>query len=91
MITNAMFTTEPSFIAACEAAKVKPTTAQASKYRRGFGAAYTTEHNLPLGSLVKQHMRPETLDDVTPKGKTKPQSHGPYSATPGGTVVVKKK
>jgi hypothetical protein len=39
-ITNAEFKHTPEFIEACEAAEVKQTTRQASKFRRGVGLAY---------------------------------------------------
>lgn len=37
---NSLAATDSNFKAACEAAKLKPTGAQASKYRRKIGLAY---------------------------------------------------
>lgn len=39
-MTNSEFSQTKTFIAMCETANVKPTTRQASKYRRGLGAVY---------------------------------------------------
>ncbi len=39
-MTHAEFLKNDTFQAACSRAQVQPTTRQASKYRRGMGAAY---------------------------------------------------
>lgn len=88
-MSNAAFSTEPKFVAACEKAKevfgitVKPTAAQASKYRRGYGVAYNAERGQALGSRIDAHDRPETLEASRSTGKpSKINDYGPYSATP---------
>lgn len=88
-MSNAAFSTEPQFKAACEKAKevfgldIQPTAAQASKYRRGFGAAYNAEHGQPLGAKVNMRQRPEAQESQRTTGNPgKICDYGPYSATP---------
>lgn len=75
MMTNAAFSATPQFQAACAKVKetygitVEPAASQASKYRRGYGAAYTAEHGLPLGSKAKLKVRQETLECQQAGGK----------------------
>ena len=82
-MSNAAFAATDSFVAACAKAGVEPTAAQASKYRRGFGIAYTTEHGLAVGSRAQMKMR--TMDEGDEKKRpAKPQQYGPYSGNPNG-------
>jgi hypothetical protein len=83
MMSNAGYSTEAHFKAACEKAGIPPTAAQASKYRRGYGLAFTTEHGYPVGSKVHQKANPEALECQQSSGKTgKINDYGPYSSTP---------
>lgn len=82
---NKAYCAVPEFIAACEKAGIKPTSAQASKYRRGFGIAYTTQHGLALGSRSGFKERPGA--DLTPPSKRRAKidpekglHKGPYKA-----------
>ena len=88
-MSNAAYSTEAHFKAACQKAKevfgldIQPTAAQASKYRRGFGAAYNAEYNQTLGSRVGFKERPEVVELNRASGKPgKIMDYGPYSATP---------
>lgn len=52
MTHNEFAAINPEFRAACDEAGIKPTAAQASKYRRGFGLAYTKSRGFVKGSLI---------------------------------------
>lgn len=81
-MTNAAFSTEPKFVAACEAAGIPATTAQASKYRRKFGLAYTHEHGYTKGSRINEVSGDSSAQRGT--GNYKPMLAGPYSSNPNG-------
>lgn len=87
-MNNTEFSRDPKFVAACDKVQerygfeLKPSTAQASKYRRGYGAAYTAERAMQLGGRSGQHERAETVDDQRGRGVYVAQEYGPYSATP---------
>lgn len=88
-MSNAEFSTEPQFVAACQKANqafgldIKPTAAQASKYRRGFGAAYNAEHGQELGSRVMVRQRPEASEAQSSSAALgKINDYGPFSPTP---------
>jgi hypothetical protein len=83
MMSNAAYSTEAHFKAACEKAGIPATTAQASKYRRGYGLAFTTEHGYKTGSKVHEKTNSEALQCQRADGKAgKINDYGPYSATP---------
>ena len=95
---NKAYSTEPQFVAACAKAReafglsLEPSAAQASKYRRGFGAAYNAEHGRPAGSKVDMKgTRPEALEAQRATGRVKAQEYGPYSASPNRAPSPKKK
>jgi hypothetical protein len=85
-MSNAAFSAQDWFKALCDKAGLKEATAaQASKYRRGFGIAYTTSKNKTLGSKVDENKGPDELADAQRTQGGKPSrinDYGPYSATP---------
>lgn len=81
-MNNAGYSTEPHFVKACEAAGIPATAAQASKYRRGYGLAFTTEKGFAAGSRVQE--KASELSEAQAAGG-KPgviNDYGPYSTTP---------
>ena len=68
--TNAAFAkTDAAFREACEQAGIEPTIRQASKFRRGFGLAFTTRKSQPAPAVPTPapavEPEPETVDLAT--------------------------
>jgi hypothetical protein len=98
-LSNKEFTLDPAFIKACEMAKeaygldIKPTAAQASKYRRGFGAAFNAERaKEDRGSKTGLKSGPTaSFDAQRSDGRMVPQEYGPYAPKGLCNVWPKKK
>jgi len=80
-MTNAEFAkVDQAFIQGCVEASVEQTARQASKFRRGFGAAYNAMKKRPVASRVDQKVRLEALYNDRFQGRRLGQFYGPYAA-----------
>lgn len=73
---------DQNFKEGCSKAGIPETSAQYSKWRRGYGLAYTTFHNLSLGSRINEKSGYEFSDQKASGNPAKINDYGPYSATP---------
>lgn len=86
-MSNAAFSAQDWFKELCSKAGLKEATAaQASKYRRGYGIAYSTSQGKPLGSKVNEKKGSDEAMDAQRASSgwksAKINDYGPYSSTP---------
>lgn len=81
---------DQNFKEGCSKAGIPETSAQFSKWRRGYGVAYTSFHGLSLGSRINEKSGLEFSDQKASGSPSKLNDYGPYSATPNATPQVRK-
>lgn len=78
-MTNNMYTKEPAFVDACGKAGIPATARQASKFRRGYGAAYNAMKGWRPETRLDQKGRSEAMNCQRAQGVYKPCLYGPYA------------